>query len=168
MEVTRRYEVLEKRVVRFIWKVCQILNFAIICIWDVNYKKISSSSELCYLRRRIPPDKLIDSFTLNTSIVLEKYSFHYPFGTSIPHKENYSFGSLNFSEKPCKDKSYRCKIFQYYKEAFNKECHLPGMKDQCRLSCNYCKSRAWHCTELLIQMQNFYLFQILVIFYITI
>ena len=44
MEVARHYEVPEKRIVRFIWKVCLILNFARIYVWDVNYKKNSSSS----------------------------------------------------------------------------------------------------------------------------
>ena len=64
-------------------------------------KKLSSSSELRYLRRRIPPDKTSDtemnhsSFTPNTFVVFkEKYSFHNLPGTFISYKENYPLGSI--------------------------------------------------------------------------
>ena len=55
MEVARHYEVPEKRIVRFIWKVCLILNSARICVWDVNYKKNSSSStrRKCFVCKQI-------------------------------------------------------------------------------------------------------------------
>ena len=58
-------------------------------------KKTSSSSDLCYLRRRIPPDKLIHSFTPNTFVVFKE---NYSLGSIIPSNNTDDGESSQFKE----------------------------------------------------------------------